>query len=165
MKSLLFPLCSVLALGLSLSSCKKDKDEDPKPTPVAPTKTNTEKLTGKNWNIRALTVSPARDFGNGTPITDVYAHLPSTDRDDFERYDKPDVYKLDEGPTKVDAAPQTYPGTWTFSAGEQTINIRRQNGQTKSYAIVELTETTLKTRETEVENGTTYTLERTYAVQ
>ena len=159
MKNFLLPLCSVLALSFAFTACKKDKEE-PKPAP-----TKTELLTGKNWNLKGFTVNPGVDyFGNGTLITDIYAQSPSTDKDDLERFDTPNAYKYDEGPTKAAGAVQTITGTWTFSTDEKVVTVTPQGSAPSSYEIMELTENNLKVKYTQVAtSGITYTYERSYA--
>ena len=144
MKSFLLPLCSALALSIAFTSCKKDKKEDP--APVA--KTKTELISGKNWKLTGGIINPAADFGTGTPTTDAYSQVNNCRKDDLLRFDTPNVYKQDEGATKCSASDlQTETGTWAFSMNETKITTSIASGSPKTYNLVELTETTLKTSE------------------
>jgi len=141
MKKSLLPLCGILILGLSFSACKKDKKEDPKP------KTKTELLTNKNWKLVASTVDPAFP-ANNTLYTNLFTILRDCYKDNLLRFETPNVFKYDEGPTKCNATDtQTHTGTWTFNLDETKITTTFTSGGNTSsttYDVLELSDGTLK---------------------
>ena len=127
--------CIVVLLGLLTLGCKKDKEEPSK----------TELLTNKNWIQTAYTVSPGVVV-NGATVTDIYAQSQPCDRDDFIRFETPNVFKSDEGATKcTQTDPQTTTGTWTFN-GDNTILTVTAQGSTspQSLNVQELTDSSLR---------------------
>lgn len=127
---------AVVSLSLLTLGCSKTKE-----TP-APSKTDL--LTDKNWVTTAYTVSPGVVVAGAT-ITDIYAQSQPCDRDDFIRFEKPNVFKSDEGTTKcVQADPQTTTGAWVFNADQTIITITGQGSTPQSITIAELTDTSLK---------------------
>lgn len=164
------------ALGLSilmiasaslLTNCKKDKkteDTTPAPTP-APAPTNTEKLTGKNFKMTAMTVSPGIDFG-GVVITDLYAQLPSCFKDNTTRFNTDKSVTYDEGATKCDSSdPQTTTGSWVWSSDEKVLTIKEDSSDPgTSYTIVTNDGSTLKVtyEETDTDSGIKYTYTITF---
>ncbi len=159
-------LCLGLAFigsGLFFTGCKKD-EKDPEPTPVTPTPTptqsNTQRLTGKNFKMTALTVDPAI-FG----VTDFYSQLDDCQKDDLIRFDTPNVFKEDEGATKCNTNdPQTKSGTWVWNTDE-TIITTVVGSETTSYTVLTNDGTTLKVRYTEEISGTKYNATATYVKQ
>jgi hypothetical protein len=138
------------ALGLAVLGCSKDKTDTPAPS-------KTDLLTDKNWIISAQTVSPGISSG-GTIITDIYGQFQACDKDDFIRFEKPNVFKDDEGATKcLTANPQTTTGTWVFNADQTIITITGQGGNPVSANITELTDTSLKFTFTQTNAGINYT--------
>ena len=143
----------VASLGIASTSCKKN-------TP-APTKT--ELLTNKNWVLTAQTVSPGYDTGNGTIITDFYSQRPDCDKDNFIRFETPNVYKDDQGAIKcTSTSPQTTTGTWVFNADQTIITFTPQGGSPQSANLLELTDTSLKATSSLVSNNVTYTITSTF---
>ena len=153
---LLFPL----ALVMSLTSCKKE--EETKPT-SAPTKTDL--LTGKDWIVTAATIDPGLPNPNGGgAITDYFnsSLVPACSKDDFERYEKPNVYKTDEGAVRCSGGAQNETGTWTFNSTETVITT--QVGTTAEiYNILNLTDIQLKVSQVQVIGGVNDTVTATYA--
>jgi len=153
MKQLLkFTIFFLLAI-VGFVSCKKDKDDHV-------TKTKTELLTTGTWKYTACIVSPAYDYyGNGNPVTDIFAIMQPCEKDDFEVFKTNGVWEYNEGPTKCDqSSPQiVYSEPWSFTANETKVIVG-----TVECTILELTETTLKLRYTFEDAGITYTEEDTY---
>lgn len=138
MKTLRFPLLLALAATTLLAACDKDKE-------AAKPQTPTELLVGKSWKLTAQTASPAIRRADGRLITDVYAVSPEYDRDDLIRFEKPDAFTYDEGPTKLnETKPQNYTGTWEFSEGDKVLTARAAGLGTNSYDVLEITATTMK---------------------
>jgi len=146
-----------------VTSCKKDKkDPDPEPTPApAPVpETNTQKLTGKNFKLTALTVNPAF-FG----ITDIYAQMSDCDKDDIYRFEVGGVYKEDEGGTKCNSNdPQTVTGTWTWNTNETVLTTITGTDNIANTIVIN-DGTTLKTTVTENDGTTNYVFTSTYVKQ
>jgi hypothetical protein len=154
MKTLRFPLLALLFGATLLTSCDDDKDKTPEPA-----KTKTELLTGKEWVMTART----RTATNGGAVTDVFANMASTDKDDLYRFDTPDKYTWDEGPTKAANNPQTYIGTWMMKSNETILSTTDQFGA-NTFDIKELTENSLVLSGVgSTTSGTQYTEVRTYA--
>ncbi|PBQ30404.1 hypothetical protein CNR22_01035 [Sphingobacteriaceae bacterium] len=152
---------AVVGSSLFFTNCKKDeKDPEPEPTPTPVVQTNTEKLTGKNYKMTAATVEPAI-FG----ITDFYGQMTDCEKDDLVRFDTPNIYKDDEGPTKCNTNdPQTTSGTWVWNTDETILTITSGSENT-SYNVLQNDGTTLKVKYTENINGTNYALTATYVKQ
>lgn len=144
----------------TIVSCKKDDSTSPK--------TKTEIISGKNFFMKALTVSPAVSI-NGIPVTDFFVLLPACSTDDFTVYNANGTVTYDEGLTKCEPDdPQTQTGTWSFTENETKIS-ETFDGETQSYNLIELTETTLKMSYSIVEDfgdgEKSYTFTGTYSVQ
>lgn len=147
--------CVAALLGLSVMGCSKKKEETPAPT-------KTELLTNKNWIATAQTVSPGISIGGAT-VTDLYAQSAACDKDDFIRFETPNVFKQDEGPTKCSTtAPQTKIGTWAYNADQTVITVTPQGGTASSANVLELTDTSLKVTQTQTGGTVTYTFTTTY---
>jgi len=148
--------------GLFFTACKKDK-KDPEPVPANPTpapQTNTQRLTGKNFKMTALTVDPPI-----LGITDLYSQLEDCQKDNLIRFDEPNVFKEDEGTTKCNTNdPQTETGTWVWNTDE-TIITTNMGTETLSYTVVTNDGNTLKVKYTEEISGTKYTVTATYTKQ
>ena len=145
--------CAVVVLGLLTLGCSKKKDD------AAPSKTDL--LTGKNWIISAETVSPGISSG-GTIITDLYGQFQSCQKDDFVRFETPNVLKDDEGAVKcVSTDPQTTTGTWVFNADQSIITIT-EGATIQSLNIIELTDSSLKVTVSQTSNNVAYTFTVTY---
>ena len=144
-------------MGIASTACKKDT------VSVAPAPTKTELLTNKNWVLSAQTVSPGYNAGGGTIITDLYGQKQACEKDDFIRFETPNVLKFDEGATKCSSSsPQTTTGTWVFNADQTIITVTPQGGMPQSANLLELTDTSLKATSSAVINNTTYTITSTY---
>ena len=129
---------------IAFASCKKEV--------ITPTKTSTEKLlhNGAAWKLKAATVDPALPLG-GTLVTDYFAQLDDCDKDDGYLYSANPITATSgsvilKNPVRCDNTEKSeYAGTWSFNADatELTTNF----GTNPSLAtIVELSETTLKTK-------------------
>lgn len=146
--------------SLFLTNCKKD-EKNPEPVTNTPsTQSNTERLTGKNFKMTALTVDPAI-----LGVSDYYSQLRDCEKDNIIRFDTPNIYKEDEGPTKCNANDvQTTTGTWVWNTDETIITITH-NGESQSWTVIINDGTTLKVKYTENINGTNYTLTATFVKQ
>lgn len=153
-------LCICLALtgyGLLFPGCKKEKTE-PEPEPIQAT--NTERLTGRNFKMTAATIDPPV-----LGVTDYYAQMPDCEKDNLIRFDTPDIFKEDEGPTKCNTNdPQTKTGTWTWNPDETILTISIE-GATQSWDVLTNNGTTLKVKYTEQINGINYSLTTTLVKQ
>ena len=139
--------------GLAFVSCDKDSNTNT-------ARTKTELLTAGNWIYTACVVSPGYDYyGNGNPVTDIFAIMEPCEKDDYEPFKTNGIWEYNEGPTKCDAtSPQiVYSEPWRFTADETKVIVG-----TVECTILELTETTLKLRYSFVDAGVTYTEEDTY---
>ena len=116
-------------------SCTKKGDE-PMPPP-----TRTQLLSAKKWQGKSSIIESP-----GQPTVDIYALTPPDKRDDFQRFDLPNTFVYDEGPTKFRAIdPQIQLGLWALSNNDTQLTISFR-GYTNTYLIDELTSTSLKTR-------------------
>jgi hypothetical protein len=144
MKKILF-LVSVLAIAVS--GCKKDDDPS-----------NTDKLTGKAWKVKSITVDPAISFG-GTLITDIFSQLDDCDKDNTSTFNADKTYLDDEGATKCNPLdPQTTSGTWAFNSDETVLT----QDNTISYTILQNDGNILKLKYSEEIGGVNYTFTLTY---
>jgi len=158
---------SFLLLGsVLLTNCKKDeKDPEPTPAPAPVVLTNTQKLTGKNFKLTALTVNPGIDIGIAV-ITDIYAQLEACSKDDIMTFNTNGTFTDDEGGSKCDPAdPQTTTGTWVWNTNETVLTITETGSTPTSITIVTNDGTTLKGTMTEVDAGVTYVYTITYTKQ
>ena len=113
-----------------------EKGDDPTPPP-----TRTQLLSAKKWQGKSSIIE-----GQGQPTVDIYALTPLDKRDDFQRFDLPNTFVYDEGPTKFRAIdPQIQLGLWALSNNDTQLTISFR-GYTNTYFIEELTSTSLKTR-------------------
>lgn len=162
-------LCLVLAgSSLFLTNCKKDKktEDTSTPTPApAPAPTNTEKLTGKNFKITAMTVNPGINV-MGTTITDLYAQMDACTKDNIFNFKTNNTYTEDEGPTKCDPAdPQTLSGAWVWNTDETVLTMTPQGDTPMSLTVLTNDGTTLKGKYTVVDSGITYEYTITWSKQ
>lgn len=148
MKSLRILAVVAVAL-LAFSSC----EEDEKP------QNKTSILTSKNWKMTGQTVNPGFPIGNGAVITDFYEQFyEDCDKDNTMKFNENGSYSEDEGATKCNSEdPQTIPGSWAFNTDETIISIT-EDSETISFTILELTNTTLKTKHTEKYEGINYSV-------
>jgi hypothetical protein len=130
--------------------------------------TRTDLLTNKNWRMIAATVDPPLPTG-GAGTTDLFADQLDCDKDNLLRFELPNTFRYDEGPTKCSASdPQTVTGTWVFSAGETKLRIiYTRNGNTidETGDVLELTETRFKRSYVINFQGVDYTITETHISQ
>ncbi len=110
---------------------------------AAPTRPNL--LSTPNWRITRYSYSVA-----GAPLgaVDLYAQMPACERDNFFRFNIPNQFVKDEGPTKCSVAdPQTVTGTWAFDANQANIAVTTPGNPPTSYELYLLNPTTLEVRE------------------
>ncbi|MCC3155835.1 hypothetical protein LJ737_01205 [Hymenobacter sp. 15J16-1T3B] len=162
MKTLRFPLLLALAGTSLLATSCFDKDKE-----AAKPKTPTELLVGKDWKLTACTVSPAKLTASGRTSTDYYNDLmASYDRDDLIRFEKPDVARQDEGPTRAPGTTtQVYNGTWSLTEDDKVLNTNLEVLGRSSYDVLELSDNTLRTSGWRTEAGTRYTYTYTFTKQ
>ena len=148
MKYVMFPLA--LAGLLFTTACNKD-DEN-----ATPDKTGL--LTAHSWVLQDLTVSPAYDwFGDGNPITDIYALFPVCALDDLTTFQRDGKVLFNEGPKKCFAAdPDTRTGAWAWQENETVIAITDE-GETEKWKISRLAATELVANYIITEENVTYT--------
>jgi hypothetical protein len=154
---------AVLMVSVALSSimftgCKKDKkDPEPDPTPTPAPPTNTQKLTGHNYKMTALTVNPGIPIGGGVVVTDLYAQQDACAKDDLTLFNSNGTTAFDEGASKCDPnAPQTTTGTWVWNTDETVLTVTQTGSTPTSLKIITNDGTTLKGTFTEVDGGVTY---------
>jgi hypothetical protein len=123
---------SVLSLATVLfffTSC--DKDDDPAP------KTKTEMISTGSWKFSSATVAGF----------DVSSQVQACQKDNIITFTAAGLTgTLDEGLTKCNGGdPQTQNFTWSFGAGETTLNISTTlfSGGSGVFTVVSLTETQL----------------------
>jgi hypothetical protein len=154
----------LLLSSVLLTNCKKDEKE-PEPTPAPVVLTNTQKLTGKNFKMTALTVNPGINIGFAV-LTDLYAQFEACDKDDLLTFNTNGTYADDEGGSKCDPAdPQTTTGTWVWSTNETVLTITETGSTPSSITIVTNDGTTLKGTYSEVIDSITYVFTVTYTKQ
>ena len=153
MKYLMFSLA--MACLLFTTSCNKDNET------VTPDKTGL--LTAHSWVIQDLTVSPGYDwFGDGNPITDIYAIFPVCALDDFTTFQTDGKAIFNEGTKKCFVEdPQTRTGNWAWQDNETVVAVT-ENGETEKWKVTKLTATELAADFTVTEEGTTYTFTSVY---
>lgn len=136
----------------AFTSCKKD-DEDPKP------KTKAEMLTAKNWRISAAS------FTVGATTQDAFASLPACSKDDFTKFNADKTLLSDEGTTRCNSSdPQTVSGAWDLTSNDSKLLLQEtpNSSSAELYDILELSDSTLKIKQTETINGTTYIVNITF---
>lgn len=153
----------LLCSGL-LTNCKKDATSDPEPEPVP--LTNTQKLTGKNFKLVAMTINPGINTGTVT-ITDWYSQMDACEKDDLITFNSNGTYTQDEGVSKCNAAdPQTTTGTWVWNSTETIITMTETGSTTPSSSNVLTNDgTNLKITSTENIGGTNYVITMTFVKQ
>lgn len=127
-------ILSILALTVTgffiLTGCSKEEDNAPAP------KTKTQLLTQATWKFSDIT-------WGGVNYT---AQLPACYKDNTLTFAVNGSGTADEGATKCDAGdPQTNPFTWSFQAGETTLQASHPllPGGSNTFTIVTLSETQL----------------------
>lgn len=153
LKQLAMPLA--LASLFLASSCDKDDDNN------IPEKT--AMLSANSWIAQSITADPAYDwFGDGNPITDIYAIFPPCSKDDFTTFRANGVIIHDEGSSKCfEQDPQTKQGAWIFKNGETVISVT-EGGTTEDWKIVKLDATELIVEYAVTEDGGPYTFTIVY---
>ena len=154
-----FFIISLLSLTLIFSSCSKDEEE---------LSQKTELLTKSAWKMTAYTVEPGfPTFDNEGNITgstnDIFAMLDNCEKDDTHKFNSDKSLITDEGMTKCDSSdPQKTNGTWIFNVDETSLTITEE-GESQIVTIVELTQSVLKIKSTETEEGMTFTYTITFS--
>ena len=158
---------SLFTAGILFTSCKKEeKTPEPEPTPAPVPQTNTQKLTGKNFKLVALTVDPALFDGNAN-ITDVYnsSLFEPCQKDDLVKFESDGKVISDEGAVKCNTTdPQTSTGTWLWNSTETVITVTQDNTP-QSFTVMVNDGTTLKGSTVKNINGTNYTFTYTWTKQ
>ena len=145
----------ILVAGATVTvSCTKEVRENKQ-------KTKMELLTTGTWKRTSFISDPAYDWhGDGTFVTDILNVMKPCELDDFETYYTDGTWELNQGPTSCHPLdPQTRTLPWEFAENETTLVF---NGS-EVYIVEELTATTLKTRQTFLEDGVIYTHYETYS--
>ena len=140
-----------LSVVTGLSACKKDQ--------ATATPSRTDLLTAKNWRKTAWTIAT----GSAAPV-DVYAQLPTCERDDFYQFHADRSFMLDAGATRCNATdPQTRPGTWSFNGDQSVLTLADAAGNAlTANDVVELSATTLHLRTSRTSGTTTSTGDITF---
>jgi hypothetical protein len=142
LKSALFVLvCSVFSF--SFSSCKKDEVK----------KSRSELIIG-NWLLSSDAYNPAYDAdGNGTKETEIFPLYSACSKDDFITFNTGGTGAFDQGPLMCQGSPnQTTAFTWSLYNNDHSLVLGGE-----SYALLELSETTMKIAYTFFEDNVTYT--------
>lgn len=143
----------VLGLMFSLLSCKKDKKEET----VAPTKAAL--LTSHTWKITAATAVPS---GSSTSIDFYTTYVNSCYKDNIYTFKIDSTLIIDEGSTKCDPNhPQNISEKWYFNSDQTKITSFTPWGRQTSD-IIELTESTFKTKTLVNASGTSFDVTTTY---
>lgn len=146
-------LAFIAIASVTLSGCKKDKSES-----------NTDKLSGKDWKMTALTVDPPINFG-GTMISNVYSQIPACQQDDLTIFNSSGTVTFDEGASKCSSSdPQSTQGTWTWNTDETVLSIT-DSGNTESYTIVSLSSSEMVATFTDNSTGVVETYTVTFKAQ
>ncbi|MCC2545994.1 hypothetical protein LJY25_06020 [Hymenobacter sp. BT175] len=143
----------LLAVAASFTACSKEDDP----------KTKTELITAKSWRMTAFTITTTT--GSNTTTQDLYASAGACSKDNFTKFNTDKRVIFDEGTTKCSTTdPQSETGNWDFTANEAKLLLSEPGSSSAiTYDLVELSESTLKLRATEVFGTTTYVDNITYA--
>ena len=119
--------------------------------------------------MTSFTSDPAISY-SGTSITNIYAQLPTTTKDDIFSFTNDGKYNFEEGATKANNNdPQIYQtGTWSLSSDEKFIIIvDSSDGSSENYKIIQLTGSSLQwsVDYTDSTSGLTYTFTQTFAAK
>ena len=145
----------MLVAGATVTvSCKKEHQENKQ-------KTKMELLTTGSWKRTSFVSDPAYDwYGDGTFATNILNVMKPCELDNFETYYTDGTWEMNQGPTRChELDPQTRTLPWEFAENETTLVF---NGN-EVFILIELTATTLKTRQTFLEDGVIYTHYETYS--
>lgn len=144
-----------------LASCGNKEADMPKP------KTPAELLAGdvsKSWLFKEGTLVMS---GSINQTFDMKKQLSACELDNLTIYKKDGKISQDEGNVKCAATdPQTVElGTWAISIDGKQLTETDQTGEKEVIDIIELTETTLKTKWTISERGTILVYNFTYSAK
>ncbi|TNE64686.1 MAG: DUF5004 domain-containing protein [Bacteroidetes bacterium] len=141
-----------MAVIFATTSCKKDDEE---------TVDRAKLLTNGQWQLTSLTVDPALDFF-GTPVTNIYAQMPTCVKDDLAIFNTNGTVNFDEGASKCELNdPQTTTGTWVLNTTQTILSITT-DGETESWNISSLTSNAFNVQYQETLDGITYTFSGTF---
>src|SRR5687768_3962637 len=140
-QALVVLICSVS--GFSLSSCKKDEVR----------KSRSELIIG-DWLLSSDAYDPAYDADrDGKTETEVFPLYSTCSKDDFLVFNTGGIGAFDQGPVMCSGTPeQRKPFTWSLYNNDYSLVL---SGET--YALLELTESTLKIAYTFLDANVTYT--------
>jgi len=168
MKTNLLSTLSVLILSLVIISCGED-DPEPLPSEVQAVLLAGERGSSKNWKLTGITVKEGTDPEESFGFDDCFLDNIYT----FKNNDSQD-YEATEGATKCDSIDPNIieAGTWAFTADGKVIIILPSK-LTSSFnilftiltypaSVVELTDTSLKTRMTLEDSGQTVVYNLTF---
>ena len=144
----------MLVAGATVTvSCKKEDWENKQ-------KTKMELLTTGSWKRTSFLSDPAYDwYGDGTYATEILNVMKPCELDNFETYYTDGTWEMNQGPTRChELDPQTRTLPLEFAENETTLVFN----DNEVFILVELTATTLKTRQTFLEDGVIYTHYETY---
>ncbi|MBH8570571.1 hypothetical protein KB206_16885 [Microvirga sp. STS02] len=103
--------------------------------------TRANKLSTPKWRITGYLL----DVAGANGAVDIYAQMPTCERDNFYRFNIPNQYIKDEGATKCSASdPQTVAGTWAFDANQSNIDLTVPGTASTRSILYSLTATTLQ---------------------
>lgn len=147
----LVAMLGVFAL-LSTIGCKDDDEATPDKTKL---------LTGGSWQMSTLTVDPAIDWF-GVPVTNVFSQLPTCAKDDLTIFKTDGTVTYDEGASKCEPTdPQTTSGTWMFNTTQTVLTIT-SDGDTESWDVSTLSDSSFKADYKVTQDGVTYTFSVTF---
>lgn len=137
----------LLMISLLVFRCSDDDDDQ---------NTQTSNLLLGTWEVTGDVISPPIDFGTG-PVSDLFAIMDPCDKDDLYIIKTGGVGEFNEGPTKCDPAdPQTEPFTWSLQNNDKNLIIS-EGGNSLTFEIVQLNNTTMILKIQEDILGTVYT--------
>lgn len=155
-----FLIFSLLSLALLIPSCSKDEEDERSP--------KTELLTASAWKMTAYTVEPGfptfDNEGNITGTTnDIFALFDSCEKDDTYQFNTDKSLIIDEGLTKCNSSdPQKTNGNWSFNTDESSLTITEEVIP-QTVTIVALTQSVLKIKSTDTDEGITFTYTVTFS--
>ena len=139
-------ICSIS--GFSFSSCKKDHVK----------KSRSELIIG-DWLLSSDAYHPAYDADNdGKTETEAFPLYSACSKDDFMEFNPGGIGDFDQGEIKCSGTPeQRKPFTWSLYNNDYSLVL---GGET--YALLELSESTLKIAYTFLDADVTYTNTHTF---
>lgn len=161
MKSIFYSAAIVCLAIVMLASCGNKEEDTPTP------KTPTELLAGdvsKSWLFKEGTLVMSGAV-NMTIVMKQAAHACELDNIVIYKRDGKEVY--DEGTIKCQASdPQTEEiGTWVLSADGKKLTNTDKTGEKQELDVIELTESTLKTKWTITDSGTNVVYSLSYSAK